>query len=238
MEEIRELLSGFYRVESLEYLSNAVIPENQDVVLEYVSYQTDEELKAEVNIKVDQGARLEFVLIDLNEGNSDIEIKTDIADNSNLTIKLGCLCSNSSQKKFDFNVEQKGKKSKSLVSMLGVAQGKSDLVFTGVTKIVKGAIKSEARQESRIADLSPQAKTTASPILLIDENDIVASHGAALGKIEENQLFYLMSRGLTKEEAETIITLGYLKPIIALVKSDEVKASLNEYIESKVMASD
>lgn len=238
MEENIELLSGFYHIDSLEKLSNAVIPADQDVVLEYVSYQINEELKSRVNIKVEKGAKLEFILIDLNEGDSDIDIKTDIDDYSKTTIKLGCLCSGSSRKKYDFSVEQRGKYSKSLVSMLGVSQGRSDLVFTGVTKIVKGAIKSEARQESRIADLSKEAKTTASPILLIDENDIVASHGAALGKIEENQLFYLMSRGLTKAKAETIITLGYLKPIIALVKSDKVRISLNYYIESKVIACD
>ena len=57
---------------------------------------------------------------------------------------------------------------------------------------------------------------------------------AALGQIEENQLFYLMSRGLTKQEAETIITLGYLKPVINLIDSKESQEKLSEYIESKV----
>ena len=110
----------------------------------------------------------------------------------------------------------------------------SKLEFLGSTKIYKGAIKSTARQESRIADLSDKVRSVCSPALLIDENDIMASHGAALGQIEENQLFYLMSRGLTKQEAETIITLGYLKPVINLIDSKESQEKLSEYIESKV----
>ena len=52
-----------------------------------------------------------------------------------------------------------------------------------------------------------------SPILKIDENEVQASHGAVVGQLNSDHMFYLMSRGLTKEEARMIITLGYLKPI-------------------------
>ena len=62
----------------------------------------------------------------------------------------------------------------------------------------------------------------AKPILKIDENSIEASHAAVVGKINDEHLFYLVSRGLSEAEAKELITLGYLKPILKGFQDEEV----------------
>ena len=69
----------------------------------------------------------------------------------------------------------------------------------------------------------PNSDAIAKPILKIDENDIEASHAAAVGKISDEQIFYLTSRGLSNEEAKMLITLGYLKPIFKGFDEDKVE---------------
>ena len=73
-----------------------------------------------------------------------------------------------------------------------------------------------------------------SPILKIDENDIEASHAAVVGKINDEHIFYLTSRGLSEEEAKRLITLGYLKPIMTGFADDEMKNEIEALIEGEM----
>ena len=79
----------------------------------------------------------------------------------------------------------------------------------------------------------PKSDAIAKPILKIDENDIEANHAAAVGKISDEHLFYLTSRGLSIEEAKLIITLGYLKPIFKGFDEDKAEY-MNELIGGRL----
>ena len=74
----------------------------------------------------------------------------------------------------------------------------------------------------------------ACPILKIDENDVEASHAATVGKVSEEHLFYLCSRGITKDDAKRLITLGYLNPIIKYFGEDEIASSIENVIQRRV----
>ena len=74
----------------------------------------------------------------------------------------------------------------------------------------------------------------AKPILKIDENDIQASHAAIVGKINDEHIFYLTSRGLSEEEAKRIITLGYLKPILKGFSDDNMVQEIENLIEGEM----
>ena len=70
----------------------------------------------------------------------------------------------------------------------------------------------------------------ASPILCIDENDVQASHAAVVGKLNEEHIYYLLSRGLSLADARRLISLGYLKPIEAFFEG-ETRNRIEEAIE-------
>lgn len=117
------------------------------------------------------------------------------------------------------------------MSNYGICQDNSRLTFTGVSSIEKYAVKSNTRQEAKIIVFDQGADGKCSPVLKIDENDVIASHGATVGKLNDSHLFYLMSRGLSEEEAKRLITLGYLKPVVEYFSDEDLRKKILSCIE-------
>ena len=82
---------------------------------------------------------------------------------------------------------------------------------------------SDARQMTRGLNLSKKASVKAQPNLLIDEYDVVASHSATIGSIDKEELFYLMSRGLTETQAQEMVILGFVQPILSHIKNENIQ---------------
>jgi Fe-S cluster assembly protein SufD len=74
--------------------------------------------------------------------------------------------------------------------------------------------------------LSEHSEIACEPTLLIDEYNVEASHGAAIGKMDDLQLFYLLSRGLSETEAKALILSGYINPFINLIENDKLKKTV------------
>ncbi len=113
-------------------------------------------------------------------------------------------------------------------------EGSCEMEATG--KIVKGAKGSKSHQNSRCLTFNQQKKAKVTPVLIIDENDVEASHAMSLGQIDENQLYYLQSRGLNRQEITKLITYGYLLPIAENIEHEELKELCKEEITKKVDA--
>ena len=73
--------------------------------------------------------------------------------------------------------------------------------------------------------LSPKARGDANPILLIDEDDVKAGHAASVGQVNAEQVYYLMSRGISKQEAERLIIHGFLAPVVSEIPIEGVKGA-------------
>lgn len=143
--------------------------------------------------------------------------------------KLATLSHNKEDKKFDISFIHNVEKTTAVMNNYGVSKDSSSITFSGVNHIKEKCVKSITRQNAKIIVFDEKAKGKASPILKIDENDVQASHGAIVGQISDEHLFYLMSRGLSKKEAREIIIKGYLSPVSAYF-SDEVKSRIEQTI--------
>lgn len=117
----------------------------------------------------------------------------------------------------------------------GVVKDTATLNFEGTGYIKKGAKQSEAHQESKIITFDPKVKAQANPFLIIDEADVAASHAAAVGQMDEEQLYYIQSRGIDFDNASRLITYGYLKPVLNKISDDSLKEKLEELIEEKAV---
>jgi Fe-S cluster assembly protein SufD len=117
---------------------------------------------------------------------------------------------------------------------IGIANKKGKIVLNGVEKIEKGMKQANAFQTLKGIITSDQAIVEVNPILLIDEYDVKAGHGATIGKIEEDQLYYLMSRGLTQRESEKLIINGFLKPIIDEIDDEPLKERFIHLVNSRI----
>lgn len=116
----------------------------------------------------------------------------------------------------------------------GVIRERGTLTFNGIGHIIKGAKGADAQQESRVLMLSDKARGDANPILLIDENEVTAGHAASVGRVDPDEMYYLMSRGLHKEEAERLVIRGFLGSVITAIPVKAVRQELVEVIEGKL----
>ena len=130
------------------------------------------------------------------------------------------------------NVYHNKKSTISNVSNFGVALDGGNIMFDVVSKIEKGMAKSNAKQLSRGVVIDDNSKVSAKPILLIDEYDCFANHGASIGKISDDELFYLMSRGLSKNDACLLILEGIIKPFIDAIPLEEYKNSISDKVRN------
>lgn len=108
------------------------------------------------------------------------------------------------------------------------------LMIDAVGKIVKGAYRSESHQESRALSFEEGQKSEILPELLIDENDVQASHAMSMGRMDDEQLYYLMSRGLSEQQCISLLSSGYLMPITKVIDNEELEAKLKDELERKL----
>lgn len=116
----------------------------------------------------------------------------------------------------------------------GITKDQAHLAFNGIGKIQKDAKNCDNQQETRLLNLSKTAEAIANPFLLIDEGDITAGHAASIGQLDEEQIFYLMSRGMSREEASKMIVSGFLTPFVDALEDEKMREELFARIETKL----
>ena len=135
----------------------------------------------------------------------------------------------------DTRVTNYGKNSIGHILQHGVILQNSNLIFNGIGHVMKGATGADAQQESRVLMLSRHARGDANPILLIDDNNFSAGPAASVGRVDEEQLYFLMSRGLPKPIAERLVIRGFLGPVLAAIPSRDIQIELENMIERKLV---
>ncbi|MBI1973058.1 Fe-S cluster assembly protein SufD [Candidatus Woesearchaeota archaeon] len=115
----------------------------------------------------------------------------------------------------------------------GVGKDQSKTVYRGNIKIHERAHNSNGYQKEDTLILSDEATVDAIPKLEIDNHDVRCKHGATIGQIDREKLFYLTSRGLSEGEAQATIVRGFFTPTIQKIHADELRTRLEEEIEEK-----
>ena len=131
----------------------------------------------------------------------------------------------------DLLVTHKGLDTSSIMRNYGIAKGASTLNINTNGYVVRGAKRTNVSQKSKGILLDLDSKISANPWLQIDEFDCLASHGAGIGAISEEELYYLMSRGLTKEESERIIIDGFVSPIYKEISNEKIREDINTLVK-------
>ena len=108
----------------------------------------------------------------------------------------------------------------------GVLGGESTGVFQGKVRVAPNAQKTDGQQMSKAILLSDKATANAKPELEIYADDVICAHGATVGELDDEQLFYLTSRGISKDKAREMLIKAFLEDII----TDSVDQRLHEYI--------
>jgi len=142
-----------------------------------------------------------------------------------------------SDQHFDYQTLQDHRAPRTVSDLLFKAAltGRASEVWNGTVRIHKGASGSDANQTSRNLLLSEKAKAAPIPVLEIEQYDILrCSHGATAGPIDEEQLFYLESRGIDREESERLLVAAFFHEVLDRIPSESLRAAIEVAVEAKL----
>lgn len=184
---------------------------------------------------VDQNAYVDWSIGLMNSGDTVADFDTDLfGEGAHSEIKVVDITSGQQQEGVNTRVTNYGKHSIGNINQRGVIMDRSRLIFNGIGHIIKGASGANAEQQNRVMMMSSKAHGDANPILLIDENDVLAGHAASVGQVDQRQLYYLMSRGIDKKTAQRMVIRGFLGDVLVSIPSKAIREELVQTIERKL----
>jgi Fe-S cluster assembly protein SufD len=115
----------------------------------------------------------------------------------------------------------------------GILSGRAHGVFNGKIVVHKDAQKTDARQTNKNLLLSQDAAVNTKPQLEIHADDVKCSHGSTIGQLDADALFYLRSRGLSMDEAQSLLSYAFASDVVGRIRIPSLRARLDEYLLTK-----
>jgi Fe-S cluster assembly protein SufD len=106
--------------------------------------------------------------------------------------------------------------------------------FDGMVKIEHSGQGTNSRLEEHAIHLSSASRSDSIPGLQIDANDVKAGHASTSGQVDDEQLFYMLSRGIKRDEAIHMIVTGFFEPVLDRIPLEELRERAAEVIEAKI----
>ncbi|MGL4740785.1 MAG: Fe-S cluster assembly protein SufD [Sarcina sp.] len=128
----------------------------------------------------------------------------------------------------------KGKKSIANMDVKGALTDSALKNFKGTLDFKRGATASKGSEEEYCMLLSEKSRSRSVPLLLCEEDDVSGEHAAASGRIDEDKLFYLMTRGISYEEARLLIINAAFNPIIDQIGNEEIRNEILKYVRGRL----
>ncbi len=218
-------------IEEMELL-NFEVSDNATLHLAIFAQKFLKNVKITANIGENSKIIVYFADFTVERNHLDASINLN-KDNARAEWHLASLSTQKDDKEIAVNIYHNSPNTHGRIDNYGVCKENSKLIFAGISHIIKGCHQSTSHQNAKIVVFDDDCKAIARPILKIDENDIEASHAAVVGKVNDEHIFYLTSRGLSVEDAKLLITLGYLKPILKGF-NEQVREQINSLIEGRL----
>ena len=188
-----------------------------------------------ISVIVDENAQNNIIKVDFGEYNKYLNYTSDlIEENSHADITLTYVLNNKEEYDMSFNQRHIAKDTIGNIVIEGVLKDESSKIFKGTIDFRKGSKGSIGNEYESITNYSKNSKAISLPILLSHEDEIKGNHSSNHGKFDEEQIYYITSRGFTKEEAENIIAESKIIPILDKVKNRELKSELKKELKDKL----
>ena len=135
---------------------------------------------------------------------------------------------------FNYYLNNIGVETNNQMKVEGVLTDSAHKNFRGTLDFQKGCSRSIGEENENCILLTDTCRSRSLPQMLCGEEDVVGAHGVSSGKVEEDKLFYLMSRGYSQKEAEKLIVMGRFRTILDSIPSEEKRAEILSLIEEKL----
>lgn len=217
--------------------TNLIIEEGANLKIIRVQNLNESSVNIEgYNSTILENGKLDIVSVDLGGEKNIINIYNNLEGN-NAEGNISSIYLGDKNKIIDINQYSrfKGSESKANIDNKGILLDKSKKTLRYTLDFLKDSKKSEGKEHEYVMLLTPNAQNSSVPILLAGEDDVKGEHGASVGRLDENTLFYLMSRGLSEKEARALIIKGSIASIIDELQNDDLKKLVLEEIDKRVM---
>jgi Fe-S cluster assembly protein SufD len=210
----------------------------QGAKLEYVSLQN---LSRETwhfathHAQVGRDAELDWVAGGFGSKKGKTRIQNDLAGQGATSRVTGAYFADGTQHlDYDTFQEHIAPNTTSDFAFKGALRDQASTVWRGMIRVEPEAQKTNAYQENRNLLLSKEAHADSIPGLEIMANDVRCTHGATLGQVDREQLFYLMTRGLSRSEAERLIVRGFFQDVLDRIELEPVREALADALEARI----
>src|SRR5690242_15206050 len=206
--------------------------------LEYVSLQNLSRQTwhfASHHARVERDAELDWVAGGFGSKKGKVRIQNDLAGEGATSRVTGAYFTDGDQHlDYDTFQEHIAPNTTSDFAFKGALRDTSTAVWRGMIRVERDAQKTNAYQENRNLMLSPSAHAVPIPGLEILANDVRCTHGATVGRVDREQLFYLMARGLSRSEAERLIVRGFFQDVLDRIELEPVREAVTSALERRI----
>ena len=191
------------------------------------------------DIRIQAGQKTDLVLLVYPGVSCDIKLDVILAgEGAEANIYGAYICAGQEKVKIAVDMHHKVPHCNSRQLFKGIAGGTSKVDFYGKIIVAQDAQRTEAYQENHNILLSDGAKVDTKPQLEIYADDVKCSHGATIGRLNEEEQFYMRSRGISLEDAKVLQMISFIAPVLDNIEDaqerEEVKCQFEEAIRKTV----
>ncbi|MDO8526270.1 MAG: Fe-S cluster assembly protein SufD [Deltaproteobacteria bacterium] len=227
--------SGF-----LNSVAEIYLEEDADLTLidlQSHSYQTFE--IAQKRVEIGRNAKIKWIMDIQGTRLSKTNIETVLVGEGSHAEVMGLVCGNQKQHLELCSLTQHvAPHTTADILIKGTANDQAKIIFQGMIRIEKGAQQTESYMANNNLVLSDKAHADSIPRLEIEADDVKASHGATIGQVDAEQMFYLKTRGLDRESAERLLVEGFYEDIFGRIPVESVRELMRKNIERKALRPD
>ena len=184
---------------------------------------------------IGEGAKVEYIQLFLGKGNLYSGCRMDLnGKESNFATETGYL--GQAQQILDYNMVANhfGEKTMSYINSDGALRGQAHKVFRGTIDFKRGSSGAEGQEEEGVLLLGDDVENKTIPLILCAQEDVKGNHGATIGELDEDTMFYFGARGIDKEAAERIVTGAKLEHICDLMKDEAAEKIAKEALKEVI----
>lgn len=189
---------------------------------------------SDIGASCGENATFELLKLELGAGKVYAGCLTELeGKKSAFDAKIGYYTSVNQKLDMNYTVRHRGKKTESMMEVSGVLQDDSSKLFRGTIDFVPGCAGAKGTEREDVLLLGDDIVNQTIPLILCAEEDVEGNHGASMGDLDDATLFYLCSRGLSREEAERMVARARIDALNKLVADEAVQKQVQEFMNQK-----
>ncbi len=195
----------------------------------------DKNVARRIKITVGESARVEFISADVGSGDYSADVEIELRGDDSAA-DLEAVYFGDGERRLDFNyvIRQRGKRTSANMNVRGALVDKCDKIFRGTLDFQRGAKGSTGHELEEVIILSEGTRNRSVPLMLAAEDEVDGHHAVSIGRLDDEKIFYLMSRGLDKSEAERLIVEAAFNPVVDKIPDENLRGELLQNLQRRL----